>query len=399
MSKKQVFLLFLLTLTLFLLSGGAADEAVCINDCCRFGLSANRQDRQNILDGRNMTSWSAEGDAWIEVSAPENMPAGGLYIRWGGWNIPDCAVEIPDEDGSWKAFRDLSEEKYYNQYIAFGRPLTHFRIRNKPGTDTEMSVTDLKVLSTGEELPDWVEVWQPSCEKADLLIIVAHPDDELLWMGGMIPYYAGERQKKVAVCYVARMPGYRKNELLDGLWECGVRNYPEMPGDTFRDISFENRAQCLQQWDEEKLTDYIRRIICRYQPEVVVTHDEKGEYGHGAHRAVNYITEKLFDRLNSGPLRDDRSGSAQPQKLYVHLLQGELGQICFNWRQPLDAFGGRTALEVAAAAFDRHRSQNHQRYAVRDSGPYNSALFGLYYSAAGPDEKQNDLFEHIVPQK
>ena len=45
--------------------------------------------------------------------------------------------------------------------------------------------------------------WQPSCEKADLLLIVAHPDDELLWFGGALPTYAGERGMAVQVMYMA----------------------------------------------------------------------------------------------------------------------------------------------------------------------------------------------------
>ena len=40
-----------------------------------------------------------------------------------------------------------------------------------------------------EELPEWVQIWQPSCEKADILIISSHADDEILFFGGIMPTY------------------------------------------------------------------------------------------------------------------------------------------------------------------------------------------------------------------
>ena len=31
------------------------------------------------------------------------------------------------------------------------------------------------------ELPDWVQRWEPTVEKADLLVLATHPDDELIF--------------------------------------------------------------------------------------------------------------------------------------------------------------------------------------------------------------------------
>ncbi|MBQ8080714.1 MAG: PIG-L family deacetylase [Clostridia bacterium] len=59
-----------------------------------------------------------------------------------------------------------------------------------------------------------------------MLLLSAHPDDELLWFGGTLPTYAGERGKQVQLVYLAHGDARRKNELLDGLWTCGVHAYP-----------------------------------------------------------------------------------------------------------------------------------------------------------------------------
>ena len=65
----------------------------------------------------------------------------------------------------------------------------------------------------------------------------------------------------------------------------------------------------------------------------------------------------------------------------------------------LDAFGGKTAFEVADAAWQCHTSQFKKgKYEVYIEGPYDSQIFGLYRSKAGPDREHNDFFENL-PKK
>ena len=87
---------------------------------------------------------------------------------------------------------------------------------------TALRINDLFVLSEGD-LPDWVQVWQPTEEKADILFLSTHPDDELIFFGGAIPTYAVEQQRKVVVAYFTRSNTTRSSELLNGLWHMGVR--------------------------------------------------------------------------------------------------------------------------------------------------------------------------------
>ena len=92
----------------------------------------------------------------------------------------------------------------------------------------------------------------------------------------------------------------------------------------------------------------------------------------------------------------------QVKKLYLHLYPEN--QIDMDWRVPLDSFDGKTALEIAAEVFRFHRSQvggtvkyhgKEYEFKVQDSGYFDNSLFGLYYTAVGPDEAKNDMMEHV----
>ena len=62
----------------------------------------------------------------------------------------------------------------------------------------------------------------------------------------------------------------------------------------------------------------------------------------------------------------------------------------------LDAFGGKTAFEVADAGWQCHLSQVAMgKYEVYVDGPYDSQVFGLYRSKVGPDKEHNDFFENM----
>ena len=67
-----------------------------------------------------------------------------------------------------------------------------------------------------------------------------------------------------------------------------------------------------------------------------------------------------------------------------------------DWRVPLEAFGGKTAFDMAEAAFQCHVSQLDTEYKVEDFGPYDNAKFGLAFSTVGEDESKNDFFENMA---
>ena len=393
--KRGAALLFLLAL--ILLCGAAqGEEARDMTGQCKIRVSAYGQDKEKMLDNRNMTMWyMPEKNAWVEITAPTGEPVGALYIRWGVEPI-DVVIQAPDENGAWQTVQQ-HEGLYFNEYIELDQPLS--RLRVAPAVrPAKFGIIKLQVLTAGET-PDWAQQWTPFEGKADLMVLVAHADDELLYMGGVIPYYNTQMGKKVIVVYMARMGGFRQVELLDGLWRCGVRNYPEMPCETFRDQSCNTLKKCLEIWKEDRVLEYVTAMIRKYQPDVIVTHDVKGEYGHGAHRACAWAVQQCVEIAadeSRYPASAEEYGAWQAKKVYLHLYQGDLGQIDFDWRQPLSAFDGKTAFDVTEEAFNLHRSQAASgKYVVQDYGKYDNSLFGLYYSTVGPDTGDNDLFENL----
>ncbi len=383
---------------LFCLCGGAlAERGWDITEYCIVRVSGYHDHKKNMLDDRNMTMWcQPERNAWIEVKAPDGIKVGGIYLRWGVPPI-DLQIDVLDEaSGEWQAVQKVSAG-YYNQYIAFETPLNRFRIRPQ-AEQAEFGLIKLQVLSPGD-LPEDIQTWQPFEGKADLMVLAAHPDDELLFMGGVIPYYHTQMGKRVIVVYVARMNGFRLVEALDGLWHCGVRHCPETPNQVFTDKAVSTLRECLDLWQEDRLLSYVTEMIRKYRPDVIVTHDVNGEYGHGAHRACCWAVQQCVESAadpESYPEFAAQYGSWQVKKAYIHLYQGDLGQIDFDWRQPLSAFNGKTAFEITDEAFRLHRSQaSSGRYKVEDFGRYDNSLFGLYYSTMGPDTGANDLFEHL----
>lgn len=385
-------------LTLLCMAAPAlAEEAKDITSRCSVRVSAYGKDKEKMLDNGTMSMWyQPQPNAWVEITCPEGQEAQGVFIRWGKKPV-SVKILLPGEGKNEWVDAQEHEGVYYNEYIAFDTPLKRFRIRPKEKQD-EFGIIKLQVLGQGE-LPDWVEQWQPFEGKADLMVLVAHPDDELLFMGGVIPYYNTQMGKKVIVVYIAQMNGFRKVELLNGLWHCGVRMYPELPGNKFRNEACTGLKKCLRIWNEKKLLEHVTALIRKYQPDVIVTHDEKGEYGHGAHKACCYAVQRCVERAakaDSYPDSAKEYGVWQVKKAYIHLYKGELGQIDFDWRQPLSAFDGKNAFEIATEAFNLHRSQAASgKYVVKDYGRYDNSLFGLFYSTVGPDTGANDLFEHL----
>ena len=189
----------------------------------------------------------------------------------------------------------------------------------------------------------------------------------------------------------------RIQEAMKGLATCGDTVSPVFVN--FRDKYSEDLKTAEKYWGRETVTEAVVELIRRFRPEVIVTHDLKGEYGHGAHRitaAATLDAVSLAADPAYAPESAARYGTWQAKKLYLHLYPEN--RITMDWRIPLSRFGGRTALEVAQEAYECHVSQLEYHHTVYDSGKYSSAEYGLAYTTVGTDELGGDFFEHIPPQ-
>lgn len=390
--RKMLALIGLLLIMALTGTAALADTASEITEGCTIRAKDGKT-LYGLKDGSYESMWSAYGDkARLTIAAPEGECIHGVYVQFYNYACT-FDVQVRDADRKWQTVASCVTD-YLTGYAALPEGAQEIRIRPQKNAD-RLSLAEVHVFGEGD-VPAWVQRWQSPHEKADLLLISAHPDDEVLFMGGTIPYYAGERKMNVQVAYLAPSTPYRKLELLDGLWLCGNTHYPDI-GDFPDHFSTSIRGMYQKDgWNEATVLEHVTWLYRRYQPDVVVTHDVNGEYGHGAHRVAADIAQKAIAKAADEKYRlwnREERPVWQIRKLYLHLY--EQGALRMDWRQPLEAFGGKTAFDMAEAAFLCHVSQLDTEYKVEDFGPYDNAKFGLAYTSVGEDEEKNDFFEHI----
>ena len=377
---------------------GQADgpaRAEDVSKRCRFTAGSNRKEFSRCLDRNYKTFWSSGSGskAWVEVTLPQGKTAGAVWLQWYE-HTRAWALLLPDEAGGWAEYSH-TDGAFYSETLLLPPGVTRFRIAGAEGTSARFRLAELRVFSAGS-LPENVQFWQPPAEKADLLLLAAHPDDEVLWFGGALPLYAGQRGLACQVCMMVPTMPYRRLELLDCLWTCGVRNYPVWGN--YRDTFSGTLKKQYTHWRRSRVYGDVTGWLRRFKPDVVRTHDLNGEYGHGGHRVcADAVTHCLALAANPAkyPESARQYGVWDVPKCYLHLYRENV--LDMDWQQPLSFFGGQTGFEVAVAAFRCHTSQQHTDYHVEDDGPCDCSLFGLYRSLVGPDVEHNDLFENLRP--
>lgn len=374
-------------------SGASASDAPDITDICTFEPVSNKSSFKRCLDRNYMTYWKSNGGkyATVTVTVPESSSAGGIYLQW--FDHPrNALIEFRDESGNWQPAGE-TKGVYLAEYVPLPSGTRCFRIKPASGNSTQLVIAELTVFGEGEA-PKKVQKWESPLEKSDLLLVVAHPDDEVLWFGGLLPTYAGDLQKAVQVCVMVPTSPFRRLELLDCLWTCGVRNYPVWGG--FRDSFSSSLKGQYQKWNKDHVYTTIAEWIRRFKPDVLITHDIDGEYGHGAHRACADAVIHLLDICGDPdkyPESAKKYGAWNVPKCYIHLYKEN--PIQMDWHKPLASFGGKSSFDIAEKAFSCHVSQKDTQYRVEDFGPYDNSKFGLVRSLVGPDLKKDDLFENL----
>jgi hypothetical protein len=110
----------------------------------------------------------------------------------------------------------------------------------------------------------------------DNAIVVAHPDDEILWAGGL-PLHFRDRRWTIICCSIPIRDPIRAYKFFDVCEALGARGrilpyvHPE-------------RAFPLENMDQLDLSPY----------DTIITHNEVGEYGHFQHKWVNAFVREHY---------------------------------------------------------------------------------------------------------
>lgn len=389
------WLIALLTLLALSLSVAFAAEANDITEDCKFKVCSSGRKYTLMTDKKYTSYWESNKikTPWIAITAPEGKPIAGLYVCFG--NMPESwEIQTSDDGKDW--FTAVpGDTRFLHAYVALPQPAQHVRLAVTSEKKTALRINDLFVLSEGD-LPDWVQVWQPTEEKADILFLSTHPDDELIFFGGAIPTYAVEQQRKVVVAYFSRSNTTRSSELLNGLWHMGVRTYPVIGN--FKDSYAKSlKAAYKSAGGKGKVNEWIVGLYRQYKPEVVVTQDTNGEYGHKQHMMIADAAQNCIalaaneDEFTASTIA---YGTWQVKKLYLHLYPEN--QITFDWTVPLKSMNGATGIELAEEAYTLHKTQASSGMSVTETGTkYDNRVFGLAFTTVGEDVRKDDFLENI----
>lgn len=389
------WLIALLTLLALSLSVAFAAEANDITEDCKFKVCSSGRKYTLMTDKKYTSYWESNKikTPWIAITAPEGKPIAGLYVCFG--NMPESwEIQTSDDGKDW--FTAVpGDTRFLHAYVALPQPAQHVRLAVTSEKKTALRINDLFVLSEGD-LPDWVQVWQPTEEKADILFLSTHPDDELIFFGGAIPTYAVEQQRKVVVAHFTRSNTTRSSELLNGLWHMGVRTYPVIGN--FKDSYAKSlKAAYKSAGGKGKVNEWIVGLYRQYKPEVVVTQDTNGEYGHKQHMMIADAAQNCIalaaneDEFTASTIA---YGTWQVKKLYLHLYPEN--QITFDWTVPLKSMNGATGIELAEEAYTLHKTQASSGMSVTETGTkYDNRVFGLAFTTVGEDVRKDDFLENI----
>jgi len=116
------------------------------------------------------------------------------------------------------------------------------------------------------------------------LVIVAHPDDETIWMGGKIIHEKNWDWTIVSLCRKDDLD--RKPKFFKICKELNARAF-------ISDLDDEHSEKKIESLDE--VIKRLEPIVHDKKFDIVFTHGEDGEYGHNRHVEVSEAVKKMFE--------------------------------------------------------------------------------------------------------
>ncbi len=177
-----------------------------------------------------------------------------------------------------------------------------------------------------------------------ILFSLAHPDDESFGSGGVIARYVSDGAEVSLICATngdvgtvapefmkdyASVADLRQAELdcaaaklkLKHLVKLGYRDSGMMNSETSRD------PRCLWQIPREQVIRRVVEVIRELRPQVVITFNKYGGYGHPDHIAIQQATVGAFHLAGDASFVTEGLQPYTPQKLYYTSIPRSLMRV------------------------------------------------------------------------
>ena len=372
----------------FYIAGQTGSTSSMTSDCI---LAASSGRATYATDNNYNTAWFAESDSdTLTISLPDGRTGALLALEW---QTAPTAFNIVLRDEANHTTQTINETNDQGM-ISYSYELTdQTRTVVIATPDTQAGLAEVTVLEKGNVSPV-TQMWKPLPDKVDIMLFAAHEDDELLYYGGTIPYYAAQG-KTVAVVYMSDGGRARYSEALDAMWTAGVEYHPIFLG--FSESTSRNYETVVSEWGLDVCEEKVVGLLRRYKPDVVVAPDIDGEGGDNLRKLTSYVVRRAV-MLAADETSYEESistyGLWDPLKTYVHLYEGN-ALVMDAYDEPLEALGNMTATQRATVAFGKYGSQSRNASMNRQGETYNNKAFGLIRTVIGDDRLKNDLFENV----
>ncbi len=173
--------------------------------------------------------------------------------------------------------------------------------------------------------------------KSTLLAVFAHPDDESFGVGGTLAKYAANGTRVVLVCATRGEVGeisdaslatpeslahVRENELRCAANTLGITDLLFLD---YRDSGMDGTPENLDphafiQAPPHEVVEKLVQVIREFQPQVVITFDPGGGYGHPDHIAISRYTTQACSLASSSTDFPEAGPPWQPMRLFYNAI-------------------------------------------------------------------------------